>query len=153
MGGSSKSSPPAPQIIYSPAPPPPPPPAPVYTQAVQTQTGLNEVSGAQSRLNMELGAQLDRSNAEFFTGQDIRRGQSESAEQRLTIGKQGEEQRASTVAQGEQERLGYQTQGTEQRETVGKTAEEERTTNLQQEMFRRYKENRDYEQAQQQYRA
>ena len=31
-------------------------------------------SGKQTRLNMELGAQLDRTNADFFAGQDIRRG-------------------------------------------------------------------------------
>ena len=53
------------------------------TQAVATQTALNEVSGKQTRLNMELGAQLDRTNADFFAGQDIRRVQL-LAEDRLT---------------------------------------------------------------------
>jgi hypothetical protein len=80
---------------------------------------------------MEKGAELDRINEEFFAGQDIRRGQATGAEQRLTIGTTGEETRA----------------------TVGKQAEEQRTTDLQQEVFRRYKENRDYEQSQQAYRS
>ena len=43
--------------------------------------------------------------------------------------------------------------GQEQRTTIGKTAEEQRLTNLQQEMFRRYKEERDYQQARSAYRS
>ena len=46
-------------------------------------------------------------------------------EQRLTIGKTGEEERAG----------------------ISRRAQEQRATELQQEMFRRYKENRDFEQA------
>ena len=152
MGGSKPKPPPPPSIIYAPAPPPP-----VVTQAptqsVATQTALNEVSGKQTRLNMELGAQLDRTNAEFFAGQDIRRGQAQAAEQRLTNKQaadletgltrvRGQEERAGTVETGEQYRKGLETAGKETRET-----------DLQQEMFRRYKENRDYEQAQRQARA
>jgi hypothetical protein len=144
---------PAPKIVYSPPPPPPAPPTQVPSQSFQTQVALNEVSGAQQRLNMELGAQLDRTNAEFFTGQDIRRTQAAGAEERLTVGKRGEEERATIGKQGEEERLTVGKTGEEQRLTIGKTGEETRLTDLQQEMFRRYKENRDYEQAQQQYRA
>jgi len=129
MGGSPP--PPPPTIVYAPPPPPPPPPTKVPTQALKTQTVLDEASAAQQRLNMEKGAELDRINEEFFAGQDIRRGQATGAEQRLTIGATGEETRA----------------------TVGKQAEEQRTTDLQQEVFRRYKENRDYEQSQQAYRS
>jgi hypothetical protein len=113
---------------------------------------------------MELGAQLDRTNAEFFAGQDIRKTQAGGAEERLRLGTLGEQERATTVTRGEQERLGIETTGQQyrggletagqqERETIGKTGEETRTTNLQQEMFRRYKENRDYEQAQRQYRT
>jgi hypothetical protein len=43
--------------------------------------------------------------------------------------------------------------GTEYRAGLETAGGEERKTSLQQEMFRRYKENRDYEQAQQQYRT
>lgn len=183
MGG---SPPPPPTIVYSPPPPPPAPPTPVITQSLQTQTALNEVSGAQQRLNMSLGADLDRTNAEFFTGQDVRRFQAQGAEERLTTASRGEQERAGIVATGEQYRKGIETAGTQerltqaerftgetgltrvrgeeerkgivttgeqQRETVSRTGQETRLTDLQQEMFRRYKENRDYEQAQQQYRT
>lgn len=151
MGGSPP--PPPPTIVYSPPPPPPSAPTQVPTQSLQTQTALNEVSGAQQRLNMELGAQLDRTNAEFFAGQDIRRTQSAGAEQRLTVGKTGEEERATRVTAGEQERLGIGATGEQYRAGLETAGKEQRTTDLQQEMFRRYKENRDYEQAQQQYRT
>jgi hypothetical protein len=134
--------PPAPTITYTPPPPPPAPPTKVPTQSLQTQLALNESSAAQQRLNMELGAQLDRTNAEFFTGQDVRRYQAQGTEERLGIATTGEQQRFGIAASGEQ-----------QRETIGRTAEEQRTTDLQQEMFRRYKEDRDYTQAQQQYRT
>jgi hypothetical protein len=102
---------------------------------------------------MEKGAELDRVNEEFFAGQDIRRGQAGGAEQRLTLGKTGEEERETEKTRGEQQRLSIGTTGSETRATVGKQAEEQRTTDLQQEMFRRYKENRDYEQSQQAYRS
>ena len=171
--GSKKA--PAPVIQYSPPPPPPAPPTPVPTQSLQTQAALNEVSGAQQRLNMELGAQLDRTNSEFFTGQDVRRTQATGAEQRLGIATAGEQERATTLTRGEQERLGISATGTEYRKGIETSGQQERlgiaatgteqragiresgtetrSTDLQQEMFRRYKENRDYEQAQQQYRA
>ena len=80
MGG--RSAPP-PQIIYPPPAPAPAPTTQVPTQALASQAALNEVSGKQQRLNMELGAQLDRTNAEFFTGQDIRRGQASAANKRF----------------------------------------------------------------------
>ena len=214
--GSKKA--PAPKITYSP-PPPPPTIVQTPTQAVRTESALSEVAQAQQRLNMELGSQLDRTNEEFFAGQDIRRtqavgtetrlgqkvaGQEERAgirttglesrlgqrvagkQQRQTIGKTGRESRLGqrvagqearrgietsgtqerltqaerfvgetglTRVRGEESRLGQRVAGKQQRQTIGKTGTETRTTDLQQEMFRRYKENRDYEQAQQQYRA
>ena len=180
-----KKSAPAPQITYT---PPPPPPAIVQTptQAVRTESALSEVAQAQQRLNMELGSQLDRTNEEFFAGQDIRRTQAVGAETRLGQRVAGEEERAGirttgeesrrgietagtqerltqterftgetglTRVRGEEERRGVVTTGEQQRETLGRSGQETRLTDLQQEMFRRYKENRDYEQAQQQYRA
>jgi hypothetical protein len=125
-----KKSAPAPQITYSP-PPPPPSIVQTPTQAVRTESALSEVAQAQQRLNMELGSQLDRTNEEFFAGQDIRR----------------------TQAVGSETRLGQQVAGEEERAGIRATGTEQRISGLQQEMFRRYKENRDYEQAQQQYRA
>ena len=161
MGG---GSPPPPQIIYPPAAPPPAPTTQVPTQALASQSALNEVSGKQQRLNMELGAQLDRTNAEFFTGQDIRRGQASAAEDRLTISKTaeenralqrtaGKEARAQTAETGLQYRRGLETAGEQDRALTRETGKEQRTTDLQREMFRRYKENRDFEQAQSQYRT
>ena len=97
------------------------------------------------------------------------------AGQERQIGLTGQEQRKTVVTSGEQERLniaatgqeqrktqakllaGQERQislaGQEQRTTIGKTAEEQRLTNLQQEMFRRYKEERDYQQARSAYRS
>jgi len=112
------------------------------TQSLRTQTELTKLTGEQTRLNMETGAELDRINEEFYTGQDLRRYRARGAEERLLSETKGEQERATT-----------QTRGQEQRLTVGKTAEETRATNLQQEQFRRYKENRDYQQAQSAYKS
>jgi hypothetical protein len=46
---------------------------------------------------MELGAQLDRTNAEFFAGQDIRRTQATGAEQRLSLAAAAAEERLVLV--------------------------------------------------------
>ena len=137
MGG----RPPAPRVEYIPAPPPPVTVA-TPTQSLRTQVELTKISGEQNRLNMETGAELDRINEEFYTGQDLRRYRARGAEERLLSETKGEQERATT-----------QTRGQEQRLTVGKTGEETRRTNLQQEAFRRYKENRDYQQAQSAYKS
>ena len=137
MGG----RPPAPRVEYIPAPPPPVTVS-TPTQSLRTQTELMKVTGEQTRLNMETGSQLDRLNEEFYTGQDLRRYRARGAEERLLSETKGEQERATT-----------QTRGQEQRLTVGKTGEETRATNLQQEQFRRYKENRDYQQAQSAYKS
>ena len=150
MGG---KNPPPPQIIYPPAAPPPAPTTQVPTQALASQSALNEVSGKQQRLNMELGAQLDRTNAEFFATQDIRRGQASAAEQRLNIDKAGEDARATARVQGQEGRAQTAETGLQYRKGLETAGEQDRTTDLQREMFRRYKENRDYEQAQSQYRT
>jgi len=133
---------PAPNIVYSPPPPPPPPPTPVPTQSLQTQTALDEVSGAQSRLNMQLGAQLDQQNKEFFTTQDVRQTQATGAETRLTLG-----------TQGEQERLGYASQGEQQRLGIAATGEQARKTLLQQQMQDNYVAQRNRDWSQQAYRV
>ena len=159
MGG----RPPSPRVEYIPAPPPPVTVS-TPTQSLRTQTELTKISGEQNRLNMETGAELDRVNEEFYTGQDLRRYRAGGAEERLlsetkgeqeraTIGTTGTETRRTRETEGAQERLTTQTKGKEQRATVGKTAEETRETNLQQEQFRRYKENRDYQQSRDAYKA
>jgi hypothetical protein len=102
---------------------------------------------------MELGSQLDRTNEEFFAGQDIRRTQAVGAETRLGQQVAGEQERAGIRTTGRESRAGQRVAGQEEREGIRTTGTEQRISGLQQEMFRRYKENRDYEQAQQQYRA
>lgn len=159
MGG----RPPAPRVEYIPAPPPPVTVS-TPTQSLQTQVELTKISGEQNRLNMETGAELDRINEEFYTGQDLRRYRQRGAEERLvretegeqtraTRGVEGAETRRTRETEGAQERLTTQTRGQEQRATVGKTAEETRETNLQQEQFRRYKENRDFQQSRDAYKS
>ena len=65
-----RKSSPSPNIIKAP-PAKTPTLTQVPTQSLATQTALNEASNRQQRLNMELGAQLDRTNADFFATQDI----------------------------------------------------------------------------------
>ena len=102
---------------------------------------------------METGAELDRINEEFYTGQDLRRYRARGAEERLLRETEGEETRATRETEGTQERLTTQTRGEEQRATIGKSGEETRETALQQEQFRRYKENRDFQQSRDAYKS
>jgi len=102
------------------APAPAPAPVAVPTQSLQTQTALNEVSGAQSRLNMTLGAQLDQQNKEFFTTQDIRQTQATGGETRTTLATQGEQERATVGAQGEQSRKTNLQQNMQQNYVMGR---------------------------------
>ena len=170
MGG----RPPAPRVEYIPAPPPPTTVS-TPTQSFKSQIELTKVSGEQNRLNMETGAELDRVNEEFYTGQDLRRyrargaeerslaqtkGQQDratlgtrGAEERLTVGARGREERLTTGERGRQERLTTRTRGQEQRAAIGKSGEETRRTALQQEQFRRYKEDRDFRQSRQAYKS
>ena len=186
----------APKVKYIPAPPPPVT-VKTPTQSLRTQIELAKVSGEQNRLNMETGANLDRINEEFYTGQDLRRyrargaeerqlAQTKGAEERRTIGTRGAEERLTVGARGAQDRLtvgerGRQTRatqaqllsgqerqiglrGSEERQTTRVRGEEQRAgireagsetrqTALQQEAFRRYKENRDFQQSRSAYRA
>ena len=160
MGG---GRPPSPTVTYIPAPPPPQTQQ-VTTQSLQTQIKLSEVAGAQQRLNLQEGAKLDRENEREFATQDIRRlgaqgteqrlgiketgaqnrltTQTEGTERRLTVGAMGEQERKTTAVKGAEERKGIQTRG-----------EEQRATDKQTELFRRYKENRDYDQSRAAYRS
>ena len=159
MGG----RPPAPRVEYIPAPPPPVTVS-TPTQSLQTQIELTKISGEQNRLNMETGAELDRINEEFYTGQDLRRYRQRGAEERLvretegeqtraTIGTTGAETRRTRETEGAQERLTTQTRGQEQRAGIRESGSEARRTALQQEQFRRYKEDRDYRQSRQAYKS
>ena len=118
------------------------------------QTRLNtETTGQQQRLTVETTGQQERLNIGSRGTQERLNIGTRGTEERLSIGKTGEEQRLTLGKAGEEERLSIGKTGEEQRLTIGKTGQETRSTQLQSEMFRRYKENRDFEQAQSQYRA
>ena len=172
-------------------------------QSFGDQALLQELTNKQNMLNMEVAAELDRVNTEFFTDLDIRKAQAIAGETRAGQRVSGEEDRARTAEQGAQQRAtgrvmgqeqraGYAEQGSQTRavervrgqEDRARTAEEGqqtratsrvagqeeragiaeggsqtratrrvegqevRETDLQREMFRRYKEARDYDQAQ-----
>ena len=159
MGG----RPPAPSVQYIPAPPPPQTQQ-VQSQSLESQIKLSEIAGAQQRLNLQEGAKLDRTNEEFFAGQDIRRLGAQGAEQRLGIKETGAQNRLTTQAEGterrltvgamgEQERKTTAVKGSEERKGIQTRGEETRATAKQEELFRRYKENRDYDQSRAAYRS
>ena len=160
MGGGRS---PSPSVTYIPAPPPPQTQQ-VTSQSLQSQSKLSEVAGAQQRLNLQEGAKLDRTNEEFFAGQDIRRLGAQGAEQRLGIKETGAQNRLTTQAEGterrltvgamgEQERKTTAVKGSEERKGIQTRGEETRATAKQEELFRRYKENRDYDQSRAAYRS
>ena len=172
-------------------------------QSMGDQAILQELTNKQNQLNMELGAELDRVNTEFFTDLDIRRAQAVAGEtragqrvggeeRRAELAEGGAQTRATARVAGQEQRAGFAEQGSQLRATErvrgqedrGRTAEEGqqqratgrvmgqeqragiaeegsqtrgtrrvegqevRETDLQREMFRRYKEARDYDQAQ-----
>ena len=172
-------------------------------QSFGDQALLQELTNKQNMLNMEVAAELDRVNTEFFTDLDIRKAQAiagetragqrvSGQETRAGYAEQGAQQRATGRVMGQEQRAGYAEQGSQTRavervrgqEDRARTAEEGqqqratgrvmgqeqragiaeggsqtratrrvegqevRETDLQREMFRRYKEARDYDQAQ-----
>ena len=161
MGGGRRPSPPS--VQYIPAPPPPQTQQ-VTSQSLESQIKLTEVAGAQQRLNLQEGAALDRLNEESFATQDIRRLGAQGTEQRLGIKETGAQNRQTTAAEGtqrrltvgamgEQERKTTAVKGSEERKSIQTTGEERRATDKQTELFRRYKENRDYDQSRSAYRS
>jgi hypothetical protein len=103
---------------------------------------LNEVSGQQQRLNMTLGSQLDQTNSEFFTGQNIRQTQATGAEARTTLQTQGEQQRQTLGSQYAGEKGLAETQGSQ-----------ERLTQAQSQAYDNYKAQRNNQWSQQAYKA
>ena len=177
-------------------------------QSLGDQAVLQELTNKQNMLNMEVAAELDRVNTEFFTDLDIRKAQSIAGETRAgqrvggeearaNLAEEGAQTRATSRVAGQEQRAGYAEQGSQLRATErvsgqedrARTAEEGsqtratarvtgqeeragiaeggaqtrgtrrvegqevRETDLQREMFRRYKEARDYGQAQSAYKA
>lgn len=128
-------------------------------QTFQNQIALIEVLGNQQQLQSEVAADLDILTDEAFTDHDIKGVQATGAESRATIAAMGDEQRANLAEEGSQTRGTIRTQGQEDRGNIAEEGsqtratrrvegQEVRETDLQREMFRRYKESRDYGQAQ-----
>jgi len=111
----------------------------------------------------ERGRQTRQTQAQLLSGQERQiglRGQ----EERRAIGARGTETRATQAQllsgqerqiglRGSEERQTTRVRGEEQRAGIREAGSETRQTALQQEAFRRYKENRDFQQSRSAYRA
>ena len=145
-------------------------------QSEGTQSRLGQmVGGEQQRLSARVAGQEQRAGfaeqgaqqraAARVAGQEQRAGMAETGaqqrasarvagqEQRAGFAEQGTQQRASARVAGQEQRAGMAETGTQQRATRRVEGQEVRETDLQREMFRRYKEARDYGQAQTAYKA
>jgi hypothetical protein len=144
----------------------------ISTQSAERQIGL---SGEQERLTQ--GQRLESEERQIgLRGREERLTQADLlASQERQIGLTGQEERLTTQERGRQERLGIETSGTQERLTQGQRLEseerqiglrgeqdrltvstqgrEQRETDLQQELFRRFKEQKDADQAQRAFRA
>ena len=119
----------------------------------------DQSTAAENRLGTMVGAEEQRKSARV-AGQEQRAGYAEQGSQvRATERVRGEEDRARTAEEGSQTRATSRVQGEEQRAGIAEggsqtratrrvEGQEVRETDLQREMFRRYKESRDYDQAQ-----
>ena len=83
--------------------------------SLQSQIALMDIQNTQQQLNLETAAELDRIQREFYTDQDIRRGQSEGTQSRLGQMMGGEQQRLSARVAGEEQRLGMGESGLQTR--------------------------------------
>ena len=84
-------------------------------QSFGDQALLQELTNKQNMLNMEVAAELDRVNTEFFTDLDIRKAQAIAGETRAGQRVGGEEARAGFAEQGAQQRATGRVMGQEQR--------------------------------------
>ena len=145
------------------------------SQALQLQMAIADLGKAQTESNATFMAGIEERLGKFNTGQTIDIARATGTEERLNMATQGTQSRANILATGEQERATIGTTGEQQRLTqaqryagetglirttgeesrrgIETTGTQQRLTDLQTEMFRRYKENRDYEQAQTAYRT
>jgi hypothetical protein len=131
--------------------------------------GEFNLQGVRAQADATKYASEQSAGATKFAATESARGQietqrvaSESAERQ--IGLTGAEERLTTVTRGEQERLGIATTGEEERKTtvtrgeqerlgIGETGRQQRETELQQELYRRFREEKDYAQSRAAFRA
>jgi hypothetical protein len=97
-------------------------------QSFGDQALLQELTNKQNMLNMEVAAELDRVNTEFFTDLDIRKAQSIAGETRAGQRVSGEERRAELAEGGAQTRATSRVAGQEQRAGYAEQGSQERAT-------------------------
>ena len=124
----------------------------------------DQSTAAENRLGTMVGAEEQRKSARV-AGQEQRAGYAEQGaqsrasarvggqERRAELAEGGAQTRASARVAGQEQRAGLAEGGSQTRATKRVEGQEVRETDLQREMFRRYKEARDYGQAQQAYKA
>ena len=123
-------------------------------RAAGTESRLNYmVQGEQARAGQRIGGQERRAELAESGSQGRASARVAGQEQRAGFAEQGSQQRASARVAGQEQRAGMAEGGTQQRATRRVEGEEVRATDLQREMYRRYKEARDYGQAQSAYKA
>ena len=124
----------------------------------------DQSTAAENRLGTMVGAEEQRKSARV-AGQEQRAGYAEQGaqsrasariggqERRAELAEGGAQTRASARVAGQEQRAGLGEGGAQTRATKRVEGQEVRETDLQREMFRRYKEARDYGQAQTAYKA
>jgi len=124
----------------------------------------DQSTASENRLGTMVGAEEQRKSARV-AGQEQRAGYAEQGaqqrasarvggqERRAELAEGGAQTRASARVAGQEQRAGLAEGGSQTRATKRVEGQEVRETDLQREMFRRYKEARDYGQAQQAYKA
>ena len=124
----------------------------------------DQSTASENRLGTMVGAEEQRKSARV-AGQEQRAGYAEQGaqarasarvggqERRAELAEGGAQTRASARVAGQEQRAGLAEGGSQTRATKRVEGQEVRETDLQREMFRRYKEARDYGQAQTAYKA
>ena len=94
--------------------------------SLQSQIALMDIQNTQTQLNLETAAELDRIQREFYTTQDIRKGQAEGTQSRLGQMVGGEQQRLSARVAGQEQRAGFAEQGAQGRASARVAGQEQR---------------------------
>ncbi len=121
--------------------------------AGQEQRAGYAEQGAQARASARVGGQERRAELAESGAQTRASARVAGQEQRAGLAEGGAQTRASARVAGQEQRAGLAEGGAQTRATKRVEGQEVRETDLQREMFRRYKEARDYGQAQQAYKA
>ena len=109
--------------------------------------------GSQQRASARVAGQEQRAGFAEQGTQQRSSARVAGQEQRAGMAEEGTQTRASARVAGQEQRAGIAEGGTQTRATKRVEGQEVRATDLQREMFRRYKEARDYGQAQSAYKA